>query len=501
MRLGTPDASQGRWWDTNNVRWRGGVLQPVGGSRVLPNSDVGELPWDIITWHDNSNTRWAAYGTTNHLFAYNFQTQAVYDITPAGVGPIERPGAVIGYGLNTYGTGLYGTPRTSAGALPDEIGTMGDAWAMDTFGEWLLVVPTQDGRLFKWDPNTPSTVCAVVAEAPIDNRWVIVTDQRHVVLLGAGGDPRNVAWSDQEDMTVWVAAVANLAGEQRLQTQAECVTACKVSQGVLIFTTNDVHLMRYVGPPYAYGVSQVGAGCGPLSMRCVVSVGAFAVWPSWQNFWSYSGQVAVLPCDVHDYFFLGISRSSGGTCFGHNNSQFSEVWWDYPDSSGIDCNRYVVVNSSTQARVWYIGQRTRTAADRLGTLNYPVCGGAYGGGGALYQHELGFLDDTAPRAPEGQVYAETGSFVLGEGDKRLHIKQIVLDALTSPDQPAIGFKFTHHEQPFDDGVDTPFYTEIHDGLIDVRFSGRHARMRVEATRDVAWELGRPRLVLRQGGKR
>ena len=501
VRLGTPDASVGRWWDTNNVRWRGGVLQPIGGSVIVPGSAVGEVPWDIITWHDNDGERWAAYGTTTKLWAYKFSNQARHDITPAGVGPIERPGPINGYGLNTYGTGLYGTPRTSSGAPPDVIGTMGDAWAMDTFGELLLVVPTQDGRLFSWDPNTPATVATVVTGAPTGNRWVVVTDQRHVVLLGAGGDPRNVAWSDQESLTVWTPTVSNLAGDLRLQTQAECVTAVKVSQGVLIMTTNDAHLMQYHGPPYAYGIQQVGAGCGPISMRCVISTGAFAVWPSWQNFWSYSGSVATLPCDVKDFFFQTINRTSGGITFGHNNSQFAEVWWDYPDTSGVDSNRYAVLNYGAAGNIWYIGRRERTAADRHGTLNYPVCGGASGGGGALFQHEIGFLDDAQPRASAGRVYAETATIALGEGDRRLHVQQIAVDAFMSRDQPAVGFRFTHDEEPFDTASGTQLYTTIHDGLVDVRFSGRGVRMRIEATRDVDWEIGRTRLMLRQGGAR
>ena len=134
--------------------------------------------------------------------------------------------------------------------------------------------------------------------APVGNRGVIVTDQRQVVLYGAGGDPRRVAWSDQEDMTVWTADVTNLAGDKQLVTSAAALTACKVAAGIMIFTTNDVHLMTYVGPPYAYGIVQIGAGCGPISPRAVASAGSFVAWMSNQNFWIYNGSVQVLGCDV-----------------------------------------------------------------------------------------------------------------------------------------------------------------------------------------------------------
>jgi len=233
VRNATPEATIGRWWDTNLIRFRGGQLQPIGGSAVLPGSIVGAsagLPRDLITWHDNARIRWAAFGTDSRLFAYRFDTDTIYDLTPAGVGPLDPPGALVGYGLGDYGEETYGTARESSNVgIQDIAATMGDRWSMDTFGERLLIVPTQDGHLFEWDPNTPTTLPVLVAGAPDQNRGVIVTDQRHVVLLGAGGDPRNIAWSDQEDPTVWAPTAVNLAGDKQLQTQSYAMTAMKVS--------------------------------------------------------------------------------------------------------------------------------------------------------------------------------------------------------------------------------------------------------------------------------
>jgi len=512
VRNGTPEATPGRWWDTNNVRWRGGVMQPVGGNILLPASQVSDLPRDLITWHDNSHQRWAAFGTDTKLYAYSFDTQALYDITPAGVPGLEQPGELNGYGLNTFGTGLYGMPRSATSAPPGILGKLGDWWSMDTFGEILLVVPTQDGRLFSWNPNTPATIAALVANAPIANRGVIVTDQRQVVLYGASGNPRLVAWSDQEDMTTWTPDVTNLAGSQQLQTQAVALTATKTSQGILLFTTNDVHLMSYVGPPYAYGIVQIGTGCGPISARAVCASGSYVAWPSWQNFWQYAGNVQSLLCDVKDYFFATINQAKGGVCFGSANPQFAELWWDYPDSTSQECNRYIALNYGAGAGVstasltiqhpWLMGQRTRTAADRTGTMNYPVLGGPSGAGGALFQHEFNYQDDGSPRASSGLVYAETGAIVLSEGDQRMNVTQVVVDGVTDPANPAFGFRFYAREQPFDTVEwDSGLYTAIHNGLMDVKFSGRSVRMRVQATRDVAWELGRPRLLMNPAGTR
>ena len=365
FRGATPEASSGKWFDVNLVRFRSGQIQPIGGNVAQPNTAVADLPRDLLTWHDNAAVRWAAFGTDNKLYAYSFNLQTLYDITPVDTGGLDAPGALVGYGLGDYGTDR----PTAPSAMPADIGpqviaaTMGDRWSMDTFGEDLLIVPTQDGKLYRWTPTTPTVLPVLVPEAPINNRGVIVSDQRHVVLLGSGGDPRNIAWSDQENPDVWTPLVTNLAGSKLLQTQSYAMTAVKVSDGILIFTANDLHKMTYVGAPYAYGIVQIATGCGPISMRAVIGVGSFIAWPGLQTFWMYNGNVQPLKCDVQDWFFSLVNRQMIGRVFGSPNPSFTELWWDWPDEGAQECNRYIAVNYSDANMPWTIGVRSRTAGD------------------------------------------------------------------------------------------------------------------------------------------
>jgi hypothetical protein len=503
VRNATPEATPGRWWDVNNIRFRGGQLQPIGGNIMQPNTGVATLPRDLLTWHDNAGVRWAAFGTDTHLYAYRFDLQQLHDITPAGVGPLDPPGAQVGFGLGNYGATAFGTARDASDIGPQDIAaTQGDRWSLDTFGQDLFVVPTQDGHLYRWSPTAPATLPAIVLNAPTLNRGVIVTDQRHVVLLGAGGDPRNIAWCDQENPSVWAPDITNLAGAKLLQTQSYAMTAVKVSDGVLIFTANDCHKMSYVGAPYAYGIVQIASGCGPISSRCVVGVGSFLAWPGLQSFWAYNGNVQPLPCDVGDWFFSLLNRQMVGRTFGSPNPAFSELWWDWCDEGALECNRYIAINYGDPKRPWTIGVRQRTCGDPTGTMDYPVIGGpADAGGGCLYLHEYGWSDNGAPRAAVGEVYAEGGAIVLGEGDRRFHVLQLVFDAACSFDD-MLGYRFFVREQPYDENeFDTGLYTAIHNGLMDMRFSGRTARMRMEATADGPFAVGRPRLEVKQGGRR
>lgn len=502
FRNATPEATSGKWYDCNLIRFRGGQLQPIGGNVAQPGTAVSDLPRDLLAWHDNAHARWAAFGTDTKLYAYRFDTKLIYDITPSTTGGLDDPGALVGYGLGDYGMEDYGTTREASDIGPQDIAaTMGDRWSLDTFGEDLLVVPTQDGHLFRWTPTTPATAAVLVAAAPDQNRGVIVTDQRHVVLLAAGGDPRRIAWSDQEDMDVWAPAVTNLAGDKMLATQSYVMTAVKVSDGILIFTGNDVHKMTYVGAPYAYGIVQIASGCGPLSPRAVVGVGNLIAWPGVQTFWSYQGNVQPMKCDVQDWFYSLINRQMVGRVFGGPNPAFGELWWDWPDEGALECNRYLILNYSDPSKPWSIGLRTRTAADPSGTMDFPIVAGPLGSGGSLFLEEYGWTDNGAPRASAGLIYAESGNIVIGEGDKRFHVKQLVFD-VEGPDG-IVGYRFMAREQPQDTAseFDTGLYTEIHNGLMDVRFSGRSVRMRMEATKDGPFAVGRPRLDIRPGGRR
>ena len=321
-----------------------------------------------------------------------------------------------------------------------------------------------------------------------------------------------VAWGDTESLHIWNPDITNLAGSQELTTQAYILTATKMPQGILIFTSNDLWLMAYEGPPYAYGIVQQAASCGPISHRAPISIGPFCAWPSQQSFWAYSGNAFPLFCDVQDWFYSLVNRSMAGRVFGSPNPPFAELWWDWPDESSTECNRYLCVNYNPQSatmggvystqRPWSIGMRTRTAGDFLGTMDNPVLGGPADGGGALYLHEYGWTDSGNQRAANGEIYAETAAISLGEGDTRFDVTQIVFDAATDPNTPAFGCRLIMKEQPFDTvETDTGLYTAIHNGLMDVRTSGRSARLRIEATADQPFGVGKLRLEVRKAGRR
>jgi hypothetical protein len=499
-RGATPNVSAGRWFDANMMRWRGGQAQPIGGNAALPGATFDGPPRDIKTWHDNAGVRWAAIGTDTSLFTYNFVSQETRNITPTGVGPLDPPGAYDGYGLGNYSADAYGTTRDPSQIGPTDISaTLGDWWSLDLFGEDLVFVPTQDGHLFRWSPLTPDTPPVLNAAAPIHNRAVFITDQRAVVLIGANGDNRSVAWSDQENDQVWTPAVANLAGSLELETEGRSLCGMRVTGGNLIFTDNDVHSMTYLGPPFGYGIVKIGANCGPISQRAISQAGGQTMWMAAQSFWQYSGTVAPVASDISDWLFSLINRNMIGRIFGAPNPAFTEHWFYWPDEGSTECNRYVALDYGEAGAPWIIGQQARTASDVTGAMLRPILGGPDNN---LYIHEYGWLDNGVSRV--GEVYLETGDFDLaqfgGDADRRMHIRQIIQDFTGNAD--VVGYRFFHWEEPDGPEWDTGSIPITNDsGRTDARFSCRGFRMRIEALADEPFALGRARLILRPGGFR
>ena len=194
---GTEYQGRGRWIDSNLVRWTDNTLQPMKGWRVRSDESVAGKLRGLVSWKDNDDDRWIAGGSFSNLYVYNsIGTQ--YDITPTGfTSGIESATFADGYGNSFYGTSLYGVPRPE-GDTPQPATT----WSLDTFGQFLLACSSDDGKVYEWQLSVGSDA-TVISEAPVDNTGIIVTEERFLFCLGAGGNPKKVQWSDRESLTVW----------------------------------------------------------------------------------------------------------------------------------------------------------------------------------------------------------------------------------------------------------------------------------------------------------
>ena len=481
FRGGTRSQSAGRYYDANLVRWYP-TLGPIGGwaGITTTGATVTGASRAALAWKGNDARTWLAIGTHNHLYAMD-RFGAVTDITPAGF-TSGRADAVAGggYGTGTYGTGTYGTPRPDNTLVLDAT-----QWTLDTWGENLLGVSPDDGKLYEWSLNTANDAVQV-ANAP-DCTAVVVTAERFVFAL-ATDDPRTVSWCDQEDNTDWTPSSTNQAGSFPLQSPGRLVCGKRVKGLTLLFTDLDAHAAQYIGGTLVYAFDRVGEGCGAISRQCVASFGTGeAAWMSpGFNFWLWNGAGAIpLPCDVQDYIRTDINLLQVSKIFARVNAANFEIEWYYVSSGSTEIDRCVVWQYKDN--YWNIGREPRTCGVDKGIFQYPIL---VDSGNVIYNHEIAFGyggDDP---------YATAGPIELGNGDNIMWVMGLYPDDATAGDVTA---SFTVRRNADDSGTNYGPYTLTQ--KTDLRFGGGQVEVTFTGAAPSSWRVGTPKLELKQGEAR
>ena len=479
-RNGTDLMSQGRWRDINLVRWHEDALRPVGGWRQRSAVDLNGVVRSIIAWEENDGTRQMAAGTYNNLYVIDSGGTST-EITPAGLtaGRIDA-NINTGYGGGLYGKEEYGFPRSDT-----EIILPATTWSLENWGEYLLAMSSDDGKLYEWQGDV-ATDAALIANAPTSCTGMMVTEERFVVCFGADGEARKVQWSDREDNTTWTPAATNEAGDINLQTNGVILTGLRTRGQSLILTTEDAHTLTYQGPPFVYGVERVGTGCGLIAARAAASVDSGVIWMGARGFFAYSGgSVQSVPCDVADYVFSDINKDQRSKVSCVVNSSWNEIWWFYPSADSIECDRYVAYDFVEN--IWITGEMDRTAGVDRGVFRYPMF---IASDGTLYEHEIGYSYGSST------PYAETGPISLGSGDNIMKVVGLIPDEKNQGDVSA-----TFKTRFYPNGTESEYGPFDMSNPTSVRFQGRQVRMRVEGVVATDWRVGIMRLDARKGGRR
>lgn len=483
-RNGTDLEGAGRWRDGSLVRWKEGSLRPIGGWRDRVASAYAAAPRGMQVWEDNSNSRWIAAGTYNKLYVMTSGASAsgdVYDITPAGfTAGLEDATVNTGYGGGFYGTSFYGTVRPDTGNFSEAT-----TWQTDTWGQYLVACSVSDGNLYEWQLNT-GTPAAAISGAPTSCRGLMVTQERFLFALGAGGNPRKVSWSDQEDSTTWTAAATNQAGSQILQTSGRVMAGVRTIGQSLILTDTDAHRAVYVGPPFVYNFEVVGSSCGLVARKAVASTDAGVFWMGQNGFFRFDGQtVQELPCQVSDAVFLDINLAQISKTWAVTNGQNGEVWWFYCSSSATEIDSYVAYDYKENH--WLLGKMSRTCGVDRGVFKTPIYADDSGN---VYDHETGFNHDGS------EVYAESGPASIGSGDRILNVHKLIPDERTQGD-----VTITFKTRLYPNALESTFGPYTMANPVSVRFAGRQARMRVTGNTLSAWRFGIPRVDVTEAGRR
>ena len=418
-----------------------------------------------------------------------------------------------GWGTGTWNLDAWNTPRSESA-----IELEATYWDLDTFGEDLLAIRNDDA-LYRWDlSNGTSNRAVKVSQAPAKNRLILVSSpDRHVFLFGTETTIGNgttqddlfLRFSSQEDFQTWAPASTNTAGSFRIQDGSKIVAAVRSRGSILVWTDTALHSLNNIGPPFIFGLNQIGANCGAISASCVADVNGVTFWMSQTAFYQFDGAIKKLDCTVQDFVFDDINSTANGQVSVAVNTDFNEVTWFYASSSSDFLDRSVTYNYLEN--VWYTNDgfvRTSwvdrgvyalpyaTYYDSASTNNETILG-VTAGCTTLYRHEDGFNDDGA--AMDCQI--TSGDFDLEEGDQVFLCSRVIPDFKDQAGSTDIKIEFANYPA----STNTRSFTGTTSSttkFFSTRGRGRQANIKVSSNAvDSNWRFGTVRLDVRPDGTR
>jgi hypothetical protein len=336
-----------------------------------------------------------------------------------------------GYGVAGYGEGGYGTGVPVSNVTGDNIET-GD-WVLDNFGFALMACPTsitfgsptpgepRGGPLYYWSSEGNTFNAVPIPEAPVTNAgFFIGMPQRQVISYGCTfngiRDPLLVRWCDVGNFHQWNRSPTNQAGSYRLSRGSEIVGGMQVAQQGLLWTDVGLWAMQYTGfSAGVYSFSEVGIGCGLIAQKAAGVLGGITYWMGQSQFFVMASGIQPMLCTVWDNVFQDLDTDNKDKIRCAVNSNFNEVTWYYPSTSGGtgEVDKYVKYNAQTG--LWDSGFNDgQLKVARTAWINQSVLGPPIGADGNSFvqQHEISNDADNQSMTP----YFITGWFTLADGD-------------------------------------------------------------------------------------
>jgi hypothetical protein len=442
----------------------------------------------------------------------------------------------------TGGTVVVSTPvapfRGWGAAADVGIGQQLRLWTNDNFGEDLLIAP-RGGSVYYWDATLGISERAKLLNDVSDdegfdgqfvpnktNQIIGSSIQRFAICFGANPydpldadtvfDPLLVRWSDQENPFDWVPSALNQSGEYRLNIGSFIMCAESTRQEILVWSDAAIYSMQYLGPPYVWGFQLLQDNISIMSPNASITVNNVTYWMGVDKFFSYTGRVETLPCTLWQYVFEDINIDQSFQVFAGSNERYSEVWWFYCSENSNQIDKYVIYNYLE--RVWSYGTMSRTAWLDSALRPFPMA--AYPEGDKVLYHEAN-VDDVSGLTPVPiEAFIQSSDFDIGDGHNFGFVWRILPDITfngSNSNEPKVvmtvrprrnsGTPYGISDSP--DVQSDQNYTgqrnydvQLFDGQVYTRLRGRQMAFRITSTDlGVAWQLGTPRIDIRNDGRR
>ena len=428
------------------------------------------------------------------------------------IGP-ELSTSAFGWGTDTWGSSTWGTPSTTSNVTLEA-----RQWSLDNFGQ-LLIATVLNGGAFEWSPTSGvSTRATAITGAPTASRLSLVsTPDRHLLFFGTENtigttnsqDDLLLRFSNQEDRNTYQPTAENTAGSLRIADGSRIVAAERSRGQILVWTDTSLHSLQFIGPPFTFGLRQLGQNCGIVGSHAGVDINGVSYWMSQDSFFLFDGSVKKLPCTVEQFVFNNINVTGAENAFAGHNGEFNEIMWFYPRTGSDQINAIVAYNYLEGT--WWTGTLSRTTwIDRevydnpiateyssTATANNEVISGLTDGASSVFLHETGNNGD-------GQAitaFVKSGVVQIAQGDEFAFVSKIIPDIEDQEGVLNAKLEFKNYPNNSTSVTKTTSFTDTTD-FVSLRGRGREFTVNVVSnTTGTAWRLGTQRFDIQPDGRR
>lgn len=412
----------------------------------------------------------------------------------------------------------------SGGSLPTGVSTATTYYVFNVSGLTFNLL-TAAGALVNTSSTGTGSVSLIVDVPTIQNNLTVSDTSRFIIAFGCNDygqstiDPMLIRWSGQNDPYNWTPDASNQAGFTRLSHGSQIVTTVQTRQEIVVLTDSSVYSLQYLGPPYVWASQLLGDNISIMSPNSAVIASGVIYWMGVDKFYLYDGRVQTLNCDLRRYVFQDLNQEQALQVFCGTNEGFNEVWWFYCSAGSSAIDKYVIYNYLE--KVWYYGTMSRTAWLDSGLSPFPIAA-PYNSStltGNLVYHEDGINDNTTGTNAAISAYISSSEFDISDGHKFGFVWRVLpdltfSDSTNSPTNAVPVVTMTLYglansgsgrtssaSQPVSSSS-TYDITEEFTGQIFTRMRGRQMIFKVSSNQiNTAWQLGAPRIDIRQDGRR
>lgn len=384
FRQGTQYQAAARWHEGQYMRFFEGTIRPMGGWATGLDGTLTGAPRASHAWLDDAEGATAMLATNSKLYYHNGST--LEDITPTGFAATDANAAQV---------------------------------TLANFGSTGIFCNDEDKTIYEMTPgggDATEVTNSPTAEA------IFVTEEKFLIALAINGDPRAFGWPDQETLTVWTATAINQAGDLPIHAVGRLMCGLSIRGSALLFTTEGLHRLEYLGPPDVYGSEHVNNGCGIIGRNAKVAVDSYAYWMGANRFFKYGGYVEPLQSTVSDDVFKNLNRAHRHKCWCEYMPETGEVWFYYPRGAATECSHAAIYNHVEGH--WNHTPMARVAGFASDVFDYPI---RVTSAGAMLKHEFGWDYDDAMRN------LISGPMELGSGGRLMYVDEIMPDEITQGD--------------------------------------------------------------------